>query len=146
MAHFAQEVLFGGADGNRRALVWLARSDSGIVSNFLTTVEYLIKRGNVRRASDANAVKTMLIDAEYELINAMKERQYLDAHGMTSAFQRSGNAQTEAQGRAQAETERTGNVANSRQDTTTDDYLQGTVDNTVGVDAFEKVPESEKCR
>ena len=98
VAHFAQDVLFAGTDGNRRALVWLARSDRGMVSNFLTTVEYLIKRGNVRRASDANAVKTMLIDAEYELINALKERQYLDAHGMTNAFQRGGNAQTEAQG------------------------------------------------
>lgn len=107
VAHFAQEVLFAGADGNRRALVWLARSDSGIVSNFLTTVEYLIKRGNVRRASDANAVKTMLIDAEYELINALKERQYLDAHGMTNAFQRGGNAQAEAQTQADTQ-EQTG--------------------------------------
>ena len=124
VAHFAQEVLFAGADGNRRALVWLARSDSGIVSNFLTTVEYLIKRGNVRRASDANAVKTMLIDAEYELINALKERQYLDAHGMTSAFQRGGNAQTEAQGQAQAGTQAgAGDVANSRHGMTTDDYV-----------------------
>ena len=127
VAHFAQEVLFAGADGNRRALVWLARSDSGIVSNFLTTVEYLIKRGNVRRASDANAVKTMLIDAEYELVNALKERQYLDAHGMTSAFQRGGNAQTETQGQAQEEaqtqTEATGGVANSRKGVDANDYV-----------------------
>ena len=127
VAHFAQEVLFAGADGNRRALVWLARSDRGMVSNFLTTVEYLIKRGNVRRASDANAVKTMLIDAEYELINALKERQYLDAHGMTNAFQRGINAQTETQGQAQEEaqtqTEATGGVANARQGMDADDYV-----------------------
>lgn len=114
VAHFAQEVLFAGADGNRRALVWLARSDSGIVSNFLTTVEYLIKRGNVRRASDTNAVKTMLIDAEYELINALKERQYLDAHGMTSAFQGSSNTQAKA----------SGDVANSRQGMDIEDYAK----------------------
>lgn len=88
--------------------MWLARSDKGMVGNFLTTVEYLIKRGNVRKANDSSTVKTMLIDAEFELITALKERQYLDAHGHTSAFQRGGNTQTEAGA--------TGDVANARQD------------------------------
>lgn len=113
-AHFAQEVLFAGTDGNRRALVWLARSDRGIVGNFLTTVEFLIKRGNVRRAGDNSTVKTMLLDAELELVNALKERQYLDAHGMTSAFQRGGNTQAKA----------SGDVANSRQGMDIEDYAK----------------------
>lgn len=114
VAHFAQDVLFAGTDGNRRALVWLARSDRNMVGNFLTTVEYLIKRGNVRRASDANAVKTMLIDAEYELINALRERQYLDRNGKTSAFQGSSNTQAKA----------SGDVANSRQGMDIEDYAK----------------------
>ena len=139
-AHFAQEVLFAGADGNRRALVWLARSDKGMVSNFLTTVEYLIKRGNVRKANDSSTVKTMLIDAEFELITALKERQYLDMHGQTSAFQRRANvranasqrvtnAQTEAHGQAQAETQTqaeastTSDIANSQKSGTPTDTV-----------------------
>lgn len=107
-AHFAQEVLFADDNGTRRALVWLARSDSNMVNNFLNMVEYLIKRGNVRKASDGNTVKTMLIDAEFELITALKERQYLDTHGKTNAFERRSTTQTEAS--------TTGEVANSRQD------------------------------
>ncbi len=120
-AHFAQEVLFAGTDGNRRALVWLARSDRGIVGNFLTTVEFLIKRGNVRRAGDNSTVKTMLLDAELELVNALKERQYLDRQGKTSAFQRSGNAQTEA--KAQTDEKPGTDVANSRQGMNAEDYV-----------------------
>jgi len=113
-AHFVQEVLFADESGTRRALVWLARSDSNMVNNFLNTVEYLIKRGNVRKASDGNTVKTMLIDAEFELINALRERQYLDRNGKTSAFQGSSNTQAKA----------SGDVANSRQGMDIEDYAK----------------------
>lgn len=95
-------------------MIWLACSKPGIVNNFLNTVEYLIERGNVRKASNDNAVKTMLIDAEYELITALKERQYLDKRGKANAFERRANAQTEAG--------ITGEVANSRQGMGMDDY------------------------
>ena len=131
-AHFAQEVLFADENGTRRALVWLARSDKGMVSNFLTTVEYLIKRGNVRKANDSSTVKTMLIDAEFELITALKERQYLDTHGQISAFERRVNARAEARGQAKTEADQfddvqqpTGSVSNSRQGMTSDDYVKG---------------------
>lgn len=85
-AIFAQEVLFAGENGNRRALVWLARSDRSIVGNFLNTVEYLIRRGNVRRSKGNSAMKTLLLDSEIELITALRERQYLDNAGLSSAF------------------------------------------------------------
>lgn len=116
-AVFAQEVLFAKTNGDRRALVWLARSDRGIVSNFLTTVEYLIKRGNVRRSKDGGAVKAMLLDAEYELIQALRERQYLDAHGKRNAFERrSTRTSAESLDGAEAGSEAESSTARSRHD------------------------------
>ncbi len=127
-AQFAQEVLFAKTNGDRRALVWLARSDRGIVSNFLTTVEYLIKRGNVRRSKDGGAMKAMLLDTEYELIQALRERQYLDARGKTSAFERRStraSVNAEAFDGAEAGSEAEPSVASSRQGMDADEYLKG---------------------
>ena len=83
-AVFAQDVLF--KSENKNSLTWLTRTDKVVTSNFLQTVEYLIKRGNVRKMKDGVAVKTLLIDSERTLALALSERQKLDAAGLSSAF------------------------------------------------------------
>lgn len=86
-ALFAQEVLFSGESGNKNALTWLTRTDGKYVSSMLTWLQYLIKRGNVRRMKDGAAIKTLLLDAEYALTAAISERKRLDAAGLSSAFE-----------------------------------------------------------
>ena len=81
-AQFAQDVLFG----DEQSLNWLTRTNMGAVSDMLTWVEYLIKRGNARKMKDGAATKTLLLDAEYALAKAIEERQYLDKAGIKSAY------------------------------------------------------------
>jgi len=112
-AMFTQEVLFSGESGSKNALNWLADANSGIVKNLLHYVEYLIKRGQVRRMKDGGAIKALLLDSERALTVALQERKVLDEKGLKSAFsdERRTDATQTADAEAPAAEEQTESVA-----------------------------------
>lgn len=85
-AYFVQDVLFGAENGDHTSLNWLTRMDGNAVQNFLATVEYLIKRGQVRRMKEGSAIKTLLLESERALAGAIRERKILDNAGLSSSF------------------------------------------------------------
>lgn len=78
-AMFVQTVLFGGDDGSRRAMKWMAQSSRRNVFNSMKKYnDYLIARSEIRNARDGDAIKLLLLDAEMEFTRAIEERQTLD--------------------------------------------------------------------
>ena len=95
-AQFAQDVLFQ----DEKALNWLARKDTNALSDMLMYVEFLIKRGKIRKMKNGSTIKTLLVDSEFALAKAIEERQYLDKANKTSAYLTSDQIMKQAKERA----------------------------------------------
>lgn len=133
-AMFVQTVLFGGDDGSRRAMKWMAQSSRRNVFNSMKKYnDYLIARSEIRNARDGDAIKLLLLDAEMEFTRAIEERQTLDGKrsAQAEAPAQENTSEQDSTRNEQSYEERTqdeAEVADMLNDIPPEDYEQGYYD------------------